>query len=329
MPVSFIHVGMMKAASTYLQNVWLNDEQYALAFAGVQKVVQYVRSSTLCGNFDADHPMHIKLDKQPARENNIIISSEGFSCGYLATTEERPLREMIGNAAKILGTLKAETNNVLICVRSPVSWLSSMHSQFINEGQYGDWTRFYRYKEQFLKDALNLEFILSCYEEHFSNVVVIPVEYLKNDESTFWSILSSRFDCPRPNLQVEMQNESLKGNRLLLLSKLNQLSDTMRAGLTESDVSSAQETRLLVENDSKYSKWLHRRFCQHSTDAKLSQACELLEVDGGDEVFRKVFLSQEMTHWIEAKFIKPIENRVNDRDLMKAYREELLGVPRF
>ena len=329
MSVSFIHVGMMKTASTYLQNVWLKDEQYALAFAGAQNVVQYIRESTLNGNFDASHPMHIELDRQPCKENNVIISSEGFSCGYLATIEERPLQEMIGNDAEILGTLKNQTSNVLICVRSPVAWLRSIHSQFVNEGQYGDWARFYRYKEQFLREALDLEFMFSCYEKHFSNVVVVPFEYLKNDESKFWDVFSSRFDLPRPNIHVEVQNESLAGRRMLLLSKLNQLSDTLRSGLAESDLPSEQEGRFLVDNDSKYSKWLHRRFCQHSTEGRLSEACELLGVDGDDEAFRKVFVSEEMAHWIETKFIEPIAKRVSDRDLMKAYREELFGVPRY
>lgn len=34
MAVKFIHVGMMKTASTYMQNVWLRDSQFALANQG-------------------------------------------------------------------------------------------------------------------------------------------------------------------------------------------------------------------------------------------------------------------------------------------------------
>ncbi|XKH01323.1 hypothetical protein LG325_00685 [Marinobacter nauticus] len=328
MAVSFIHVGMMKTASTYLQNVWLQDEQYALAFGGANEVVQYVRQSTLKGDFDPRHPMHIQLDKQPVKENNVIISSEGFSCGYLATTEERPLRAMIGNAAEILGSLKKETDSVLVCVRSPIAWMKSMHSQFINEGEFGDWARFYRCKETFLKEAMDLEFMLSRYEQHFGNVVVMPFEYLKNDEAKFWDDFSARFALPRPKVEVEVQNESLKGRRLQLLSSMNQLSHTLRQGLAGSDHPSPKEAEFLVDNDSKYSKWLHRRFCQHASEEKVAEACDQMGIEGDDPAFRKTYISDDMVEWIETRFIAAIEKRLNDPSLMDQYRAEVSQTPR-
>jgi len=319
---------MMKTASTYLQNVWLQDEQYALALGGASEVVQYVRQSTLKGDFNPSHPMHIELDRQPMKENDVIISSEGFSCGYLATTKERPLREMISNAAEILGTLKKETDSVLICVRSPIAWMKSMHSQFINEGEFGDWERFYHYKEAFLKDALDLEFMLSRYEQYFGNVVIMPFEYLKNDETKFWDDFSSYFNLPRPNVEVDVQNESLKGRRLRLLSRMNQLSHTLRDGLVSSNPPSPKEALLLVDNDSKHSKWLHRRFCQHSSEDRVAEACDLVGVQSEDDTFRKTCISDAMAEWIESQFIGAIEKRLNDQALVEQYRTEVAWVSR-
>ncbi|MFC0703515.1 hypothetical protein [Marinobacter persicus] len=322
--MSFIHVGMIKTASTYLQSVWLKDEQYALAFSGAGKVVQYIRQSTLRGDFDANYPMNIELDKQPIADNNVIISSEGFSAAYLTAIEERPVRTMMGNAAEILGTLNKETDNVLICVRSPVAWMKSVHAQFINEGQYGNWDRFFAYKEQFLKDALDLEYMLSCYEKFFNNVVVMPFEYLKQDEPGFWEALSSHFDVPRPKVQVEVQNESLKGARLRLLSSLNRVSYVLRSGLSESCVSDGQEIDFLIKNDANYSKWVHRRFCQYASEESLLEACNLLGVQSEDASFNSVSITREMADWVEDKFIKSIEKRVSDQDLIENYRAELL-----
>jgi hypothetical protein len=39
MGIKFIHVGMMKTATTYMQNVWLKDKQFALAHQGLLPVV--------------------------------------------------------------------------------------------------------------------------------------------------------------------------------------------------------------------------------------------------------------------------------------------------
>lgn len=143
---------MMRTATTDMQNVWLRDKQFALAHQGLTPLVQHIRKATKEGNFNPRFSMKINVDKQSLETQDIVLSSEGFSCAYLTGLGEQPLRKYIGNAAQSLATLNSQTDNIFICVRSPIAWLRSMHSQFINEGQYGDGERFMACKEECLQD---------------------------------------------------------------------------------------------------------------------------------------------------------------------------------
>lgn len=314
---------MMKTATTYMQSVWLRDSQYALAFRGALPVVQYARASTLDGTFDPKHPINIEIDRQPVERQNIIVSQEGFSSAYLVDVGEVPVRQYIENASKILGTLNNQTNNILLCVRSPVSWIRSMHSQFINEGQYGDGSRFYELKEKFLSSSLDLEFLLKCYQKRFKNVVVLPFEYLRDDEDKFWGILEDKFSVPKPQVEVPAINESVAGCRLLLMSRLNEVAYHMRSSLLASDKYKNKERDMLVNNSQNHDKWFNRRFCQYASDIDVERMCDRIGINEDSESFRQVPITKAFAEVIEEKFLAPFGNLVQDQVLAEKYRQEL------
>jgi hypothetical protein len=328
MGIKFIHVGMMKTATTYMQNVWLKDKQFALAHQGLLPVVQYLRQATKESNFNPRYAMNINVDKQPVATQDVILSSEGLSCAYLTELGEQPVRKYIGNAAELLGTLNKQTDNIFICVRSPVAWLRSMHSQFINEGQYGDGRRFMACKEQFLRDCLDLEFLVESYQRNFNNVVVMPFERLKEDEGSFWKTLAESFSIAVPSVKVVPVNESVSGIRLPLMSRLNEISHGIRDSLSASTVYRGPEKGMLIANSERDDKWLNRRFCQYGSDDEIQAMCDRVSLDCDLESFRAIQLSDSFCEWIEGQFIQPFEKITGDRGTASRYREELLLVKR-
>lgn len=329
MGIKFIHVGMMKTATTYMQNVWLKDKQFALAHRGLLPVVQYVRQATKENNFDPRYAMNINVDKQPLETQDVILSSEGLSCAYLTELGEQPVRKYIGNAAQLLGTLNKQTDNIFICVRSPVAWLRSMHSQFINEGQYGDGRRFMACKEQFLKDCLDLQFLVESYQRNFKNVVVLPFESLKKDEGSFWKTLAESFSVAIPSVKVMPVNESVSGIRLPLMSRLNEISHGVRDSLSASTVYRGAEKEMLVANSERDDRWFNRRFCQHGTEDEIQAMCDRVSLDCDLESFRAIPLSDSFCEWIEDRFIQPFESITGDSVTANTYREELLSPQRL
>lgn len=323
MSIKFIHIGMMKTATTYMQNIWLRDKQFALAFKGVIPVVQYIRRATLENTFNSKKSINIKVDQQPMETQDIIISQEGFTCGYLTDIEERPIRELIQNSSELLGTLNGQTDNILICVRSPVSWLRSMHSQFVNEGQFGDGERFMTLKEKFLRDSMDLKFIVECYRKFFGNVVVLPLEYLQQDEHRFWGTVKEKFSVAIPGVDAPPINETVSGIRLPLMSRLNEVSHTMRDSLSASKRYNNQEREVLVRNSISNDRWFNRRFCQHAEDREIQRMCDRLNVDDNLVKFRKVPISASFAECINENFITPIEEVTKDQVLVDQYRKEL------
>lgn len=323
MKISFIHIGLAKTASTYMQNAWLRDGQFTLAFRGVLPVVDYVRKSTSDGTFSLRKKMDIKFDEQPSKKENLIVSNEGFTSAYLTETHDYKVSDYIDNMSQLLGTMSGLTSNVLVVVRSPISWLRSIHSQFINEGGFGNFSEFYSRKREFLEDSMDLQFIKKCYSRYFDNIVFLPMEYLKESPEKFWGVVSSRFGTPMPELNMGKLNESVPDDRLYLMSEMNRLSVSLRQGILNQQSPEYGDNHAVVNNSKLNDRWLHRRFCQQASDTDFCAVSEMLGIDKTPSEFRKIMVEGVFAEKIKENFISVIEREIDDPELVAFYDSQV------
>lgn len=126
---------MFKTATTYMQNLWLNNENYTLSWQGNIKFLQEFRNAVATGKNISDFPIEIDTDNQRFEGDNLIISNEGFSGAYLnQLVYQDKGSKFISEISKVLGSLKITNNNLLIVVREPLSWIKSAFVQSIKQG---------------------------------------------------------------------------------------------------------------------------------------------------------------------------------------------------
>ncbi len=151
-PLDFIHIGLPKCASTYLQNVWNLSNQYNLL--DISSVVQTLRGFA-CGDLSGDFPViggEIPVDTD--RIN--IASSEGLVYSYTNQPSKQCFIPLLQSySAKVLGEANL-SKNIIIIVRNPVDWLRSMHEQSIKEGGHESFKEFLENQKLLVLNTLNL-----------------------------------------------------------------------------------------------------------------------------------------------------------------------------
>jgi hypothetical protein len=57
--IGFVHIGMMKTASTYMQNVWMQEQNYSLSWRGNFGLLEQLRSSAKNNSLNSDIKINI------------------------------------------------------------------------------------------------------------------------------------------------------------------------------------------------------------------------------------------------------------------------------
>ncbi|SDC72882.1 MULTISPECIES: hypothetical protein [unclassified Candidatus Frackibacter] len=109
MDVVFLHIGMPKTASTYMQNIWLKDESYSLSWKGNIKFFEQLRSTVKEGNLNKNLKVDINTDINYQEGQKLVISNEGFSSAYMNEVEfQHKIPEFIDYSSRILGQLSVK-----------------------------------------------------------------------------------------------------------------------------------------------------------------------------------------------------------------------------
>ncbi|MFD2624967.1 hypothetical protein [Salibacterium salarium] len=139
---------------------------------------------------------------------------------------------------------------------------------------------------------LDPEHIVHCYKRYFNNVLIIPYELLKTDESLFWGAIAERFQVPHPEVTINHAiNTSLDLKRTFLLSKTNKISSVLLNTLCDSkDYTNMQEKNQIVSNYGNSGKWVHRRFVEYAAAEQVDEMYRLLGMSKPREDFFDVKL---------------------------------------
>lgn len=313
MNISLLHIGMMKTASTYMQNTWSRDPNICLAWKGTFSLLQTLRNGTIAGELKPDDKLEIQIDK-PAEGQQVIVSNEGFSTAFLngSLPAQQSIPSFIELASSALGRILPQLENVLIVVRNPFSWIRSMHIQSIKEGGYDSANDFVEKHRTFLIASLNLTHIVSCYSSQFANLTIAPYELLKENEPAFWNQIHHRTGVRPPSISGSERNErnaSLNEEDAYTLAQLNKQSTLLMDGLSSAQSYTRQnEKESLINTYQNCSPWVNRRFIEHANESLKSELKDSMKGAVPSSNFFQFRFDQLLGDSIRQNFIDALRN---------------------
>tara|TARA_B100000700_G_C14997129_1_gene834428 strand:+ start:731 stop:1720 length:990 start_codon:yes stop_codon:yes gene_type:complete len=324
----FIHIGLPKCASKTLQTLWFNDAKYTLVNEGILPVVNLLRSSTWEGNFPPSESVEVNVDKQSYSGDNLVLSSEGFSYAYNADNNFRDgvLKQYFENSSRYLGGVAGPKTGVLLMIRSPRQWLTSLYNQYIREGGRLNAETYLEKRLAWIIEASDLRFLVEAYRKQFRNISVIAIDRTVDGLNESLEMISKTFDVPVPNMSVENYNSSLSIERLCLLAQLNSITHRQMKVLNEFKSKSQEiDKKLRLGESTDY--WRNRRFCELSSFSdieKLLVQFNLKNHDGLEKYsFEALTLPNKLVRHLKANFIDTILEETNDSELARKYLREL------
>lgn len=307
----FIHVGLPKCGSTYLQYLWGRDATYTRK--NPSGLVKLCRDLALSGS-----SQHIDLGPiDPIEGETRVISSEGFTWGWINQPEQQAaIGQLQETAARVLGNAQL-ADKVLIIIRDPVDWLRACHEQTLKEGGCESYADFLSSQRRLCETVLDLHHLLAVFADHFAEVVVLSADEMKETPQDFWTKYSDSLSVAAPALPSEdddaVQHNANRrlGKRALLLARLNSLGQTLSGAFQSLDgyyaTAKTKEIEQLKPTATVLWKWYHRRLVEFASDEALAPLAGQFDLDD-DSSFQQVFVDPDLHRWIETRYLQPLES---------------------
>jgi len=224
-PPPLIHIGLPKTATTYLQTLWSQDPSLHLVYNELAPLISRARQE---GWRKEILPTAITAPIEPVMPlpgRRLIISNEALSNAYVnerASKEQiRCFQEWAAAQTKAL-IPKAK---ILIVVREPESWIRSIYNQAIKQGGGDTFRQFLRRECDYLEQSLNIRDLFTLWKKHYGsdNVLILPMELLRDDETTFLHQISrfSGINLAAPSSSTSIRNPSLREESLDVMRQFN------------------------------------------------------------------------------------------------------------
>lgn len=228
--MKLIHIGLPKSASTYIQA--------AAQQRGDVQVLQWhnyaqniVHAASLEAYLDGPGESNI-APHQPRADAPVFVSCEEL-CGWaprpVTTLEIQTYQRLVAAALKH----ELPDAKVLIVTRSPLSFVDSYYNQAVKEGASENPRVFTERWHAMLLGLLNYAKLYNLYASLFgaSNVLVIPVELLRDDPGRFYDMIEGHAGFTlRPRSPESIQhNRSLTGHELQAMRVLNRIVKVLSA----------------------------------------------------------------------------------------------------
>ncbi len=307
--LDFIHIGLGKCASTTLQNLWLTSKNYALSNAlELSKTVDKLL-------LESSAPPRINFEISRKGNEHTVLSSEGLTWGFLNAPEQQYL---IANKQKMIADIliqSACSRHIFILVRNPLEWIRSAHAQSINEGNFLSLSKFVAQQKTFIRAVLNMDFLLSCWQQGDMEISVLPVELLNDSAEDFWACYEDQLAVSRPDAyQRKIKSNVTDRGRLYPHACLNRLLWTMQKELSDSPEYSehfSQEKATVCGSLDYVRKWATRRYTNYCDFGQLEK---MVPSDSDESVsdFLHFNLDEEWSSFIQNNFLYPLKKYLPD-----------------
>lgn len=203
----FLHIGLGKCASSYLQTVWDRDAgHHSFNFLKVANVVRELVEKR------ENRPLSFNLPVSPGTTR--VATCEGLTWGWInQSTRHDLIPELHRMGASLLGRAGAP-RTVLLMVRDPIDWIRAAHEQSVKEGGVDARSAFLVSHDRFIRHVLNLESLGAAYEASGFRIVILSADELRADPDAFWARYEARLDAPIPNaaIRTEVGADSMLSN---------------------------------------------------------------------------------------------------------------------
>ena len=192
----FVHVGLGKCASTYLQNAWGQDPRYSLIdFKAYAKVGREFAAQ------EKKIPTTWQRLALPEVPGQFAVSScESFLYSYYTDPKKASttMGSLFSNSAQIISSI-TDAQKILVMVRDPVAWARSAYTQAIKQGGSETFSEFLGDYATWVQRSLDLRKIREVFGLRDRSVVFLSADDLRHRPDWFWGRYESLLECPRPN----------------------------------------------------------------------------------------------------------------------------------
>ena len=328
--LAFVHVGLGKCASTFLQNAWNQDAGYVEANTAL-----HASTSRKYAAEGKALPRKIQgINFNDLSGGIVYSSSEAYTYGYDldVTVADQVMERIYGYSAHVISSI-VEPKHILVIVRDPLRWIRSAYVQAIKQGGSETFEEFLSDYRSWIEQSLNLGHLLVEFGKFFPSIVVLSADDLRDRPDFFWSQYEKKLDVRRPaepKVDKLRANESMNGPDLRRLAAANRFRRMMRDFLkSPGDYPSANPvttaefgmmTERLPEID-YYSTFLARRVFEFGSSEQVSDADIFLrdfDIESGEV---DASLKDRLCHG----FLLPVEACDSISDEAKSQYERSLG----
>ena len=279
-PAAFIHAGLGKCGSSFLQQVWSRDP--ACATANLLAAGEAARRYAVAG-YTGKLP-HLNHGLSAVAGQTLIASSEALSWSFM----DRPARqhllpELQRMAASLVGSCEL-SETVLFMVRNPVDWIRAAREQTLKEGGGETGPDFIKLHRGLVEHVLDLARLQAVYRTHFKRVVFLSADEMRNEPDHFWAVYAEALDVPAPPqatldamLADERGSNRSLGPRQDWLARLNRetlaIAD-LWAGLEGLPAPVIHAREQFMTQFRNGGRWASRRIAEHADDAILETVSE-------------------------------------------------------
>lgn len=320
----FIHIGLGKCVSTYMQQLWIDDPDYN--FVSCQSIASALTAHVLEDPNVEDVPYLDFPDFQTIGSN--VLSSEGLTFSLDKRFSDANLFEKKQRYSALAH--QGLSKKVFIIVRSPVSWMKSAHAQTIHQGGSRDASWFVRNQEAIILNNLNLRKIVECWTDAGFEAVIIPKELLKKNESCFWQSYTDKLGCKKPinKLRNEDPRKALITKNITNYASLemhaavNKVLHTLKILGETAQFTNEKEKRRILECLDYSKAWATRRIIPFHDDSDLQPLANLLASEN-KHLFHNFNLTNAMVSSIEKHFLTPLADYGVHNTTIEAYMSEM------
>jgi len=309
MRYKFIHLGMPKCGSTFLQGLW--GSHPPLAMINLAEAIAKLRARPLAETVGQVAVPEISAGQLAGRAP--CASNEGFLFAYLNQPDRFGQITAYFESAAAWVAANRLTEDVLIVVRDPISWLRSIHEQAVKEGGSQSAEDFLASHDSFLRQHLDLAQILKIWDNAGLRGHVLPLEALRDREDWFFRRIEERIGVPVPDRRTRQTmaarsravNASL-GDRLIGLAAMNRRTARVQETIA---TSKRYQEDLAAEVPSlptmrTYQVFANRRFAEYAEEPVFWDLVGVPKKGAGD--FRDFTVPPSLAEHIRAAFIAPL-----------------------
>lgn len=327
---SILHIGLGKCASTTLQGIWKNSQNYN--YYPLNELTTKTTNLIVDKRHDLDTAVDLlqsmKVEFPEIDDNKVdVFTCEGVTASFITDFKHGHLTQFKQQAMAVL--LKGLSAKVLMLVRDPINWIISAHAQQVKEGGSASLNEYLVGAQQTIYHNLDIKFIKSAFEKQGFELVVLPIELLKIAQDEFWESYEVKLDLERPsflNFPTDKRMRNITNIPSIPMHvKLNKILNELSL-LVKKSSAFAEENKLILDCLDYSRKWGTRAALHDLSKIEIKQLEKVLSI-GSISLNDNYIPDTDLKVHLQNNFIDPLleEGVFPFPDILAVYQKSIFG----